>query len=135
MTATGLFVDVETPVRDWLRTVNLSGIGERVYVGLPAGATLLALEVSLLDGGITAGEAPVADTQFSFSVWGEKSQRAAAASAAWSLVSVLHSVRSTPLSTLTLLGARVVLGPVPRFDPDGTPRYLLDAALTVRVSA
>lgn len=136
MTATDLFVDVETPVRDWLRTQGLNGVSERVYVGLPAGAVLPAIEVTLLDGGITASEAPVADASFSFSVWGERTQRPTVASVAWALASLLHTVRTTDLSTtLALLGARVTLGPVPRFDADGTPRYLLDAALTVRVKA
>ncbi len=137
MSSTTLFADVEKPVRDWLRDQALSGVSDRVYVGLPNDATFPALEVALVDGGVQPGEAPIADVLFSFSVWaGDVSQRTTVAAVAWALASLLQSTTHADLTGgLTLLGARVLVGPVPRFDPDGTPRYLLDAALTVRVSA
>lgn len=136
MSSTTLFADVERPVRGWLRTQALSGISSRVYVGLPGDATFPAIEITLLDGGIMAGEAPVADVAFTFSVWaGDTSQRGDVADAAWALASLLQSTTHAVLDGLVLLGSRVTLGPVPRFDADGTPRYHLDAVLTLRVSA
>lgn len=131
--STTLFTSFEAPVRDWLRTVALTGIGARVYVGLPTDATFPAIEVTLLDGGVMPGEAPVANAMFSFSVWaGDKSDRTTVASAAWALASLLQSTVTTDLGGgVRLLGCQVVLGPIPRFDADGLPRYMVDAALTL----
>lgn len=126
------FADVEQPVRDWLRTCTITNVSDRVYVGLPKDATLPAIDQTLLDGGIPRGEAPVADASFSFSVWGSKDLRAETAAAAWAFVSLLHTVRHEDLGDgLMLRGAQIVLGPQPRFDPDGTPRYVIDATLTL----
>ena len=132
MTTTA-FASVEGPVRDWLRTENLTGIGARVYVGLPTDATFPAIEVTLLDGGIRPGEVPHAHALFSFSVWaGDKSDRVAVSDAAWALASLLQSTNYADLDDgLRFMGAELQLGPVPRFDPDGLPRYVVDAALTL----
>lgn len=132
---TAVLVDVERPVRDWLRGVSLTDLGARVYVGLPTEVTYPALDVLLLDGGIQPGEAPLAEALFTFSVWGDRATpRTTVSGVAWALASLLQATNYAVLdSTLVLMGARIVLGPVPRFDPDGTPRYLLDAALTVKV--
>lgn len=131
MTSLTAFVSVEQPVRDWLRTQSLD-VAARVYAGLPSDATFPAVEQTLLDGGIPRGEAPVADAYFSFSVWGTKALRAETSDAAWQLASLLHTVRHADLGDgLVLLGAQIVLGPQPRFDADGTPRYVIDAVLTV----
>ena len=131
---TTTFVDVERPVRDWLRTQAVAGLGARVYVGVPTGATYPLLGMELIDGGVMPGEAPVADALFQFSVWGNTNQdRAAVQAAAWALVAVLQATNHAILDGLVLLGARIVTGPVPRYDADGTPRYLIDAALTLRV--
>lgn len=130
MTAT--FVDCERPIRDWLRTANVGGIGSRVYVGLPTDVTYPALDMSLVDGGIDPGEAPVANALISFSAWADT--RPAASEVIWALVDLLHSSRYVVLdSTLRLLGVRIVTGPIPRYDADGFHRFILDAALAVRV--
>jgi hypothetical protein len=126
------FTSVEQPVRDWLRTQAITNISTRVYVGLPSDATFPAVEVTLLDGGIQAGEAPVANAMFSFSVWGSLETRTETTAAAFALASLLHTLRAVDLDDdLVLHSAQVVLGPVPRFDGDGTPRYVIDAALTL----
>jgi hypothetical protein len=131
---TTTFVDVERPVRDWLRTQSVTGLAERVYVGVPSGATYPLLGMELIDGGVQPGDAPVADALIQFSVWGNTAaDRTAVQAAAWALVAVLQATNHAVLDGLVLLGARIVTGPVPRFDPDGTPRYLIDAALTLRV--
>lgn len=138
MTPPAVFVDVERPVRDWLRTQAITNIGARVYIGLPSDASFPALEITLLDGGIQPGETPLADALFSFSAWGENpdTESPDIQDAIWSLAALLQSTNHAALdSTLVLMGAQIVLGPVPRIDDDGTPRYLLDAALTVRVAA
>ena len=99
---------------------------------MPERCTYPALELSLVDGGIDPGEAPVANALVSFSAW--DTNRAGAAGLAWSLVSVLHSARMEALDgTVTLLGARVVTGPIFRPDPDKFARYVTDAAVSVRV--
>lgn len=131
--STTLFGSIEAPVRDWLRGEAIAGIDARVYLGLPTDATYPAIEVTLLDGGIAAGETPVANAAFSFSVWaGSKSDRATVDAAAWALASLLQSTNRADLDDgLRLMGAQLILGPVPRFDPDGLPRYVIDAALTL----
>lgn len=130
---TAVLIDVEQPVRDWLRGQSLTNIGARVYVGVPNDATYPLIDVRLLDGGITESATPMAVPLFSFSVWGNsKADRVAVRDAAWALAELLQSTDYAALTGLALLSAQVVLGPVPQFDPDGTPRYVLDAALTVR---
>lgn len=131
MSSLTAFVSVEQPVRDWLRAQGLD-VADRVDIGLRKDATYPAVEQTLLDGGIPRGEAPVADAYFSFSVWGTKALRAETSDAAWQLASLLHTVRHVDLGDgLRLLGAQIVLGPQPRFDADGTPRYVIDAVLTL----
>ncbi len=135
MTAT--LVDVERPVRDWLRGRSLA-VGSRVYIGIPSGATYPCIDMMLIDGGVQPGSTPLASPSFSFSVWGDgpNADRPALAACAWALADLLRSTDYAVLdSTLVLTGAVIQTGPLPRFDPDGTPRYLLDAALTVKVSA
>lgn len=128
------FVDVERPIRDWVRDQNLDDIGERVFVGLPTGATFPAISMTLVDGGVLPGDAPVADCLVQFSVWSDSPQgRSTVQPIAWALVALLQATNHASLDGLVLLGARVITGPVPRFDPDGTPRYVIDAAMTVRV--
>ena len=133
--STDLFTPVEGPVRDWLRTASLPGVEDRVYVGLPGDATFPAVEVTLIDSGIQPGEAPVAHAMFSFSVWAAGAtgaQKTAAAAAAYALASLLLSTNHADLDDgLVLMGSEIVLGPLPRTDPDGTGRYQLDAALTL----
>lgn len=131
---TTTFVDVERPIRDWLRDLTVAGADDRIYVGVPTGATYPLIGMELVDGGVQPGDAPVADALIQFSVWGNSAQdRAAVQACAWALVAILQATNHAILDGLVLLGARVVTGPVPRFDPDGTPRYLVDGALTVRV--
>jgi hypothetical protein len=135
MTAT--LVDVERPVRDWLRGQSLA-VGERVYIGAPRDAVYPLIDMMLLDGGVMAGDTPMASPSFTFSVWGDSpnADRPALAACAWALADLLRSTNHAVLdSTLVLTGAVIQTGPLPRFDPDGTPRYLLDAALTVKVNA
>lgn len=130
MTAT-LYVDVERPVRAWLRS-NLTSASGRVFLALPERCAYPALEMSLVDGGIDPSEAPVANALFQFSAWSNR--RDEAADLAWALVDLLHGARTVTLdATLTLLGAQVVTGPVFRPDPDKFSRYIVDAALAVRV--
>lgn len=130
-----LFTSVEAPVRDWLRTQSLPGVDARVYVGLPSDATFPALELTMIDGGVQPGDAPVANVMFSFSVWGSGTTgvaRTQASATAWALASLLLSTNHAALDgTLVLRGAQIVLGPQPRYDADGTPRYVIDAALTL----
>lgn len=128
-----LFTPIEAPVRDWLRGQAITST--RVYVGLPRDTTFPAIEVTLIDSGVQPGEAPVAHAMFSFSVWGATTSgvdRTAAASAAYALASLLLSTNHASLDDgLTLMGAQIILGPTPRYDPDGTPRYVIEAALTL----
>jgi hypothetical protein len=135
MSSTSLFVDVEEPVRDWLRSASVPVIEERFYIGLPAGATFPACEMALMDGGVQPGEAPLANALFTFSVWGADASAASRASAkagAWALASLFLSTNHASLSDgLTLMGVSIVTGPTPRYDADGTPRYQLDAALAL----
>ncbi len=135
MTNAVTFVDTEGPVRNWLQTQAIDGIGTRVFLGLPTRCTFPALDVALLDGGIQPGETPLADALFTFSAWG--GTRIQAAAAAYSLCSrLLSTPAGTALgSTLVFMGAQITLGPVFQPDDDGKPRYIVDAAITVRARA
>lgn len=137
MTQTKTFVEVEGPVRAWLRAQALSGIGSRVFFGVPDGATFPLITLALLDGAPQAGEAPLADPIISFDVWG--GSKAEASAAAWSLVGAVESIAAgTPLDspeTLRCEGASVVLGPAFRPDPaDDKPRYVVDVMFTVKAA-
>lgn len=126
-----VLVDPEKPIRDWLRSQSIEGVDGRVYVDLPTDVTYPAVSLALVDGGIAPGEAPTANCLVSFSVWAPT--RVVTQAAAWSLVSILESLRFVHLdSTLDCLGAQVVTGPVPRTEPDGFNRFVIDAALHVR---
>lgn len=133
MTAT--FTDVERPVRDWLRGAGLS-VDDRVYIGVPARATFPLIAVDLFDGGVLPGEAPLAASRFTFSAWGDSptADREQLAGIAWELVALLQGTDYANLTSLVLLGAVILTGPTPRYDPDRTPRYQLDAALTLRIA-
>lgn len=128
------FVDVEGPVRAWLRTQSI-GVSDRVFLGLPERCAYPALDMALIDAGIQPGEAPLADAAFTFSAWAAKGSRSTASDVAFALVSLLLSTPArTPLDdTLVFMGAEILLGPVFQPDDDGQPRYLVDAAITVRV--
>lgn len=136
MTNAKTFVDVEKPVRDWLRAQSLTGIGTRVFLGLPERCAYPAADISLIDGGIMAGtETPLADCRFTMSVWG--GARPATAAASWELASALENMTpGTALDAPTTcygMGGRVILGPLYRPDPnDNKPRYILDFVVTVR---
>lgn len=132
---TETFVDVEGPVRAWVRTLNLPHVSTRVFLGLPERCTFPALDMQLMDGGTQGtSEAPLANPLFTFSVWGTKQQRVDIAQTAWALCSAIRTLRYTTVDGLVLLGGQIVLGPLPRWDPDGTPRYQLDASLALRVA-
>ena len=133
MTQAKTLPDVEGPIRAYLRALAITGIGTRVFLGVPERATYPLVDMTLLDGGVQPGESPLAAVYVSCSVWG--GARQATAAAAWDLVSKLESTASgTPFGlTLVCMGASVVLGPLWRPDPaDGRPRYIVDAQITVR---
>lgn len=126
---TATYVDVEGPVRAWLRGLNLNDVGARVFIGLPERNAFPAISLALIDGRLDAGEAPLANPVITFSVWG--GSRSQAAAIVWALCSAIGSVRSVDLTSLRLMGAEVITGPVFRPDPDGKPRYVVDAAFAV----
>lgn len=128
---TAVFVDVEQPVRDWLRDQSIVGVDDRVFIDLPNGVTYPCVSLALVDGGIDPSEAPVANALFSFSAWAD--DRPAAQAAIWSLVEILQTLRYADLQTLACYGAQIEVGPTPRPDPDGFPRFTLDARLALRV--
>lgn len=132
MTQTKQFVDVEGPVKAWLRAQNIAGVDQRVYIGTPEGAQMPYVTLTLVDAPLDTSEAPVAMAQLQCDVWATTAE--AAADAVWSLVSKCESIADgTQLdSTLRCCGARRILGPTFRPDPtDGTPRYLTDIEFTV----
>lgn len=135
MTAT--FVDVERPVRDWLRTADLDGIDQRVYLGVPERATYPLVDIALVDGGVQPGPTPLAVPLFQFSVWGDgpTADRATLQGIAWALVALLQGTDYAASDGSALMGIELISGPVPRYDPDGTPRYLLEAAIAMKVIA
>lgn len=134
---TATFLDVERPVRDWLRTAALSGISTRVYLGVPGGATYPLIDVTLVDGGVQPGSTPLAVPRFQFSVWGDgpNADRAALQGIAWALVALLKATDYAESGSVALMGVDGITGPLARYDPDGTPRYLIEAAIAMKVIA
>jgi len=132
MTNAAVFVDVEQPIRDWLRGQSVTGVGARCYVGLPQGVTYPAISLALLDGGIDLGEAPIANALVSFSVWA--ATRPEAQAAAWSLVSKIQSLRTVLMSTAICQTAQVTAGPTPRTEPDGFERFVIDAVFCMKAA-
>lgn len=133
---TATFADVERPVRDWLRTQNLDVIGQRVYLGAPTDATYPLIDITLVDGGVDTNVA-LATPLFQFSVWGDGpgADRAELQGIAWALVALIQATDYAESLTHALMGATVNVGPVPRYDADGTPRYLIEAAISMKVIA
>ncbi len=132
MTNAAVYVDVEKPIRDWLRGQSVTGVGARVYVDLPNGVTYPAISMALLDGGIDTSEAPIANALLTFSVWAES--RTEAQAAAWSLVSKIQSLRYASMTTAVCQTAQVSLGPIYRPDPDGFARFVLDAVFSMKAA-
>lgn len=130
------FVDVEGPLRDYLRTVSslTTLVGQRIFLGIPSGGTTLPfIQLSRVGGGPDA-LTPLDHAEISFSCWGADKQEAGDLSAA--LVSVLESmVAGTELeSGLKCGGASVLLwlwSPDTSTDKPGA-RYIVDARLTVK---
>jgi hypothetical protein len=134
---TTTFVDVERPVRDWLRTAALSGIDSRVYLGVPERATYPLIDVTLVDGGVQPGTTPLAVPRFQFSVWGDgpTADRETLQGIAWALVALLKATDYALSGSVALMGVDGITGPLVRYDPDGTPRYLIEAAVAMKVTA
>ena len=124
MSNTVTFVDPLGPVKAWLRQENLDGVGQRVYIGDPKGATLPYLAIMLVGGEVDAGEAPLATP--TVQVCAQAATEEDAATAIWAAVSAIESLRATDLDdTVRCGGAHLTLGPIPRVD-DAGPRYLAE---------
>lgn len=126
---TAVYVDVEGPIRAWVRALNLTDIDSRVFIGLPERNAFPAISLALIGGNVDSGEAPLANPEISFSVWG--GSRLQASTIAWALCSAIASIRSVDLTTLRVMGAEVISVPNFRPEPDGKPRYVVDAAFAV----
>lgn len=134
---TTVMADVERPMRDWLRTLNLDDIGTRVYLGVPEGATYPLIDVTLVEGGVQPGPTPLAVPRFQLSVWGSgpNADRAELQAIAWALASAIQTTDYAESNGTGLMGAEVTTFAGPRYDPDGTPRYLLEVAIAMKVLA
>lgn len=128
--STRTFVDPLGPVKSWLATQSISGCSTRVYIGDPERATTPYVALMLVDGPTDPGDAPVAFPRIQ--ACAQADTELAAATAIWDLIGKAEGIDpGTRLdSTLVCLGARRVLGPIPRLDEAG-PRYLADLEFTV----
>lgn len=133
---TRLYVDIEGPLRDWLRTQPdlLAFLGApRVYIGIPNGVTFPLVNLQRVGGGPDGSDTNVENPLIQVDCWGRTGSRPNAAALAALVASVFASQTRTPLPNgPVLLGARVTLGPLWRPDPaNDAPRYQVDVQLTV----
>lgn len=124
------FVDPLGPVKAWIASVSVAGVGSRVYIGDPERATMPYIALTLVDGQIDAGEAPIAYPRVQCTV--QAATELDAATAVWSLLTAAESLTpGTQLGgTLRCVGARRELGPIARIDETG-PRYIVDLVFAV----
>lgn len=130
MSNTVTFVDPIGPIKTWLRAQTVAGCDARVYIGDPEGATMPYLALTLVDGPVDPGEAPLALPHVQ--IVAQADTELEAASAIWDLVSIVLSITDGTVldSTLRCAGARLILGPVFRDDEAG-PRYLAEFEFSV----
>lgn len=136
-TLTRLYVGIEKPLRDWLRTqpdvLAFLG-GPNVFVGIPNnGPTFPLVNLQRVGGGPDGSDTNIENPLIQVDCWGRPGNRVQANDLAALIVSVFQSqTRTTLPSGPVLLGARVTLGPLWRPDPaNDAPRYQVDVQLTV----
>lgn len=130
------YVDVEGPLRDYLRTLTTLTdlVGQRIFLGVPSSGTSFPfIQMSRVGGGPDS-LTPLDNAEMSFSCWG--ADKAEAAEVAAALVSVLESLQAGTeiASGLKCGGASVLLW---LWSPDTstdkpTARYVLDARMSFK---
>lgn len=135
---TAVFADVEGAVRTWLRTVPVvtALVSTRVWFAVPEDSPTYPLVALSRVGGSPQGpETPVDDARLQFDCFGRT--KAEAAAVAYAVCGAVHTLRAgTALdSTAVALSGQVVLGPLFSPDPDdNSPRYIVDAVITIRAT-
>lgn len=129
--STVTFVNPVTPVKTWLRALNLSGVGARVYIGAPERATKPYVEIWPIDARLDGSDTPLAHPRIQITVQGDVGHETPH-NVAWAIVSAVESIAGGTRfdSTLVCHGGRLVLGPIPRADEAG-PRVVMDFEFSV----
>lgn len=128
MSNTRTLVDPLGPLKTWLRAQNVDEIGQRVYIGDPTGATLPYVALMLVDGAVDPGEAQMQTPRIQVCV--QAATESDASDAMWATLTTIDGIKGNLDATLRAMGARLVLGPIPRLDESG-PRYLAEVEITV----
>ncbi len=132
MPQTYLYVDVEGPLRTWVRslaTINALVASPSAFFGFPAGRALPVITMYRIGGGPAGGDHPVEEADVSFTVWAET--KAAAAAIAAALVTALRNLASQVVEGVELKSVTNITSlfqPDTSTDPD-TPRYIVDATV------
>lgn len=137
-------VDVEGPVRDWLKLQGTPA-ADRIYLRNPtrcpvdgSGNALAYVTVARVGGAPEGGHARIDAPLMTFSCYARTG--ALASALAHALATIFESLPSgTSMPPMVFLGGSVELGPVQLADPDqpaaGWPsraRYVVDVAMRVR---
>lgn len=135
MTLTRVYLPVEKPLRDWMRTQPdlVALIAARTYVGVPAGAVYPLINLQRVAGSPDGSDTNVENPVIQVDCWADRGDRPACEQLAYKTVSVFQSMSRTPLpGGPVALGAKVTLGPLWRPDPAiDRPRYQVDVQLTL----
>jgi hypothetical protein len=135
MTLTRVFLPVEKPLRDWMRTQpDLAAlVAARTFVGIPdSNPTYPLINLQRVAGGPDGSDTNVDNPVIQCDCWADRGGRLLASQVAHRLMSVFESMSRTPLpGGPIVLGAKVTLGPLWRPDPAiDRPRYQVDVQLT-----
>jgi hypothetical protein len=138
------FPDAEGSARAWARALNLSGLGQRVFFGVPVKGTTFPLVVLARVAGRPVRGVPVDRPVIQFDVLGvtpevgrPPSDKMALATIANALVGAAESLASGTLvaTGVVCLGAEVESGPTWQPSPvDRRSRYTLDIAFALRLA-
>lgn len=124
--------DTENGVREWLRGLDVVGVGTHVFFGIPASEPDIFITVSRIGGGPVAGSTlPLDEARLSLHVWG--STKKEAADATQEVVAAVNDIEEEPLgASVYAYGGNVdsVLWQ-PAADTD-RPRYIVDVTITAR---
>jgi hypothetical protein len=130
--ATHILADVEYATREWLRVLPsiTALVGTRVHFGIPANATFPLIVITRVGGGPDL-YLPIDRARLSLSCWGQTKQ--SAARVAQLVASEIRELDNTAMGADAVGFAGSVASIIWLPDPtSGTPRYVVEAGLSVR---
>lgn len=138
------YPEAEGAVRTWARSLNISGLGARVFFGVPVDGASFPLAVIQRVGGRPVRGVPIDRPLIQFEVLGDSpvdrrppSDKYALSMIATALENASDSIASGTVMSpgVVCMGAEVENGPVWSPSPvDGRSRYTLDVTFLLRAA-